>query len=800
MERFIRQETLMSKIIMLALGAMLCCWGCVSREKAQTDTRELVVADGGKTAYVVVPSASPTTVDEFAVKELAQFLKQATGTEFKVASPEKTTVGEKKIFVGLSAPALKILGGDPLKGMEDQEHAAKSVGDDIFLYGKGLHGNLYAVYDFLENSVGCRWYSAFSSTKTPAHKSLRLQAFDRRTTPAFPIRTSYTDIFFLRPDAMLFLYRNGVNLDVAKHAKEYPGIVDELKTIPPSCHTVFSYIPPQEIEKKGRGFNPPLKFLKNKDYFKSNPEFFSMDKAGKRIDDLQLCFSNKNLRKALTENIQENIKLNGGKGVVTLDANDTPGHFCYCPECAKLEKQYDCIGGPLFDYLVELCGVLKSACPDVYVKSLVYRKEQTQKPPKVDKLPDNLIPIFAPIDDNFAADWSHPSNVETYQDLKEWCRLAKNVWVWYYPNPYVSGFPPFGNIERLVNDIRLMKQAGVKGLFFEHDVGVTEGLGFTELQTYLALKLMQTPAQDAAALAAEFMDFQYGKAAPLMRQYLDGLEQCRKEMKFSITWNPSIGGFKYLTPDNLSRWERSFDEMEDLAKDNPATLFNVQQVRVILDRAVLQNWRQTQKKHPDYFVNLKTVENRIRTTYDRMMKEHVSTPFASFGNNTRKAFYDNLDATLLFAQNPGKPLPAMFAGIDEEKIKRVVPGKRIKDADAAFGLAGESVSETPFKLGFYDEFNKKFVLDKTLQLSDIKPGHYTIYKLGTVELTPDCLVWLAASSWAVSAKLEGFYEPGVQNKWDVYVSMKFEGPSYQKDAKLEKDRVLCDQVVLVKVD
>lgn len=794
----------MGKFVMLVLAAMLCCWGCVSREKARTDMRELVLSDGGKSAYVVVPPASPTAIDEFAVKELAQFLKQATGAEFRVAASGDTAPAAKRIFVGLSALAMNILSDDPLRGMENQEHAAKSVGDDIFLYGKGPHGNLYAVYDFLENSVGCRWYSAFGDTKIPALKSLRLQAFDRRSNPAFPARTSYTDTFFLRPDAMLFLYRNGANLDVARHAKEFPGIVDELKTIPPSCHTVFSYIPPQEIEKKGRGFNPPLKFLRNKDYFKSNPEFFSMDKAGKRIDDLQLCFSNKELRRTLTENIEENIKLNGGKGVVAVEANDTPGHFCYCPECATLEKQYGCIGGPLFDYLVELCGVLKERRPEVYVKSLVYRKEQTQKPPKVDKLPDNLIPIFAPIDDNFAADWSHPSNAETYQDLQEWCRLAKNVWVWYYPNPYVSGFPPFGNIERLVADIRMMRQAGVKGIFFEHDVGVTEGLGFTELQTYLELKLMWNPTQDAAALAAEFMDYQYGKAAPLMRQYLDDLERHRKEMRHSISWNPSTGGFKYLTPDNLSRWERGFDEMEELTKGNPKTLFNVQQVRVILDRAVLLNWQQASKKHPDYFKGAKFFESRIHATYDRMIKEHVSTSLSSSGNILRKRFYDNLDTTMLFAENPGKPLPEMFAGISEEKIKRVVPTvyqkQRLKDDDAAFGITGESVSETPFKFGFYDGFNKKFVLDKTLQLSEIKPGIYAIYKLGAVELTPDCLVWLAASSWAVSAKLEGFYEPGVPNKWDTYVSMKFEGPSYQKDAKLGKDRVLCDQVVLVKAE
>lgn len=763
----------------------------------------MVLAENGRAEYVVVQPETPTAIDAFAIKELAAFLKKATGAEFKVVPPDRTADSRKRIFVGLSAPALKILGNDPLAGMTNQEHVARNIGADVFLYGQGPHGNLYAVYEFLETSVGCRWFSAFGRMKIPQHPSLRLQAFNRRVQPAFPYRYLGAYNFFLRPDAAFFLYRNRLNLSVQRIAQGETGVVDAVSLSDPGCHTLFAYIPPQE--KPRHGINPPLEYLKNKNYYKTNPDFFSMDSKNKRVDTLQLCFSNPELRRTLTENVVDHVKLKGGRGIFTVDANDGPGHFCQCPECIKLEQQYASIGGPLYDYLLELSSLLQTNYPDVSIKFLAYRKEQSQKPPKIAKLPDNLIVIFAPIDDNFAADWKHPSNSATYRDLEQWCKLARNVWVWYYPNPYVGNLP-FGNIERLVNDIRLMKKAGCNGTFFEHDVGVTEGFGFSELQTYLMLKLWQDPDQDANALITEFMEFQYGKAAPMMRQYLDHLEKCRKEMNFFISWNPTFYQFRYLTPDNLFHWEQDFDQMEQATAQAPEQRTNVQMTRVNLDMAVLRKWPQVKKAYPDYFKDIKGVENRVRAAFDKAEKTRCSPAVQSYMQARRKGLESDLNAIRLFAENPGKPLPEQFAGIAKDRIRRAVPRNgrtgRTNDSDAAFGVAGaETVhsvtEEKPFTFGFYDEYNKKFVLQRSLKLSEIKPDVYQFYKLGKVELTPSCLVWLG-SSWLLSVKLDEFYEPGVLNQWEIYASMKFEGPSYSKDTQLKEDCVLSDQIVLIK--
>ena len=754
------------------------------------NNKELIITQNGATDYVIVQPESPTGVDKFAVKELAQFLMAATGVDFKIVTISEAAKYDRKIFVGIG-PANT---SRDLEGMEDQDSVCESSGSNVYLYGKGIHGNLYAVYDFLEGTVGYRWFSAFAKPYIPKNDQLIITPFKKKVHLDFKYRDMYSDPFFLRPEALLFLYRNKLNMGLESKMPKGSGVEDQLKYIYPRTHTFFCYLPPRETPLQGRGINPPLKSLKNKNYFTTNPEFFSMDANGKRVEALQLCFANKELRKELTANIEANIQVQGGKGIVDLTCNDIPGRLCYCPDCVKIEEDLGCSGGPLFDYLIELCGYLKEKYPEVMVRTFAYRKDQSQKPPKVEKLPGNLLIIFVPVDDNVTQDWNHPSNTETRHDLERWCKICQNVWVWYYIS---YEYIPFCNTQRLVNDIRLMKKLGVQGLFLQVTTPTLDQ-GFTELQTYMMLKLSQSTEQESEALIYEFMNFQYGKAASAMRHYHNDLEECRKDIQDFVLYSAPIALFRYLTAGNLFRWEQNFDEMEQLTKDDPAKRNNVLATRLPLDLAVLQNWQKVKKEHPDYFKNAKHFEERVRSTYDRLLKDHVSPSLAPNGQNLRKNFYDGLDAIMIFAENPGKPLSAKFIGIPEDMIKRAVPGrKRIKDADAAFGITAVSVSGMPFKFGFYDTCGKKFVLERAIQASEIKADAYELYKLGTVVLTPDCKVWL--SDWNVTANLANFYEPGSADKWDIYVSLKFEGPSYSKDSGVKEDRVLCDQIVLIKV-
>ena len=130
--------------------------------------------------------------------------------------------------------------------------------------------------------------------------------------------------------------------------------------------------------------------------------------------------------------------------------------------------------------------------------------------------PDNLVVQYANVEDNVDVDWTHPLNQTSYQDLLAWGKLTRHLWSWYYTT---------GMLDRMVKDIRLMKAAGVEGVFVEF-TGWTynSAIDFSELQIYVYNKLLQDVDADVPALVREFTDYQYGPAAEGARTYLREME------------------------------------------------------------------------------------------------------------------------------------------------------------------------------------------------------------------------------------------------------------------------------------
>lgn len=597
-----------------------------------TIKKQVSLVQNGVTDYQIVVSTQLNSIDKFAVDELRKFLKLSTGADFKVLQDASQIITglNHRIFVGLSPTAIEILKNNPSAGLNDQEHVVRSMGDDIFLFGKGEYGNLYAVYSFLENQVGCRWYTPYGDMKIPRHFTLVLDSFDYKRKFAFPLRGVMNFFYNDRIASYLFCYRNFQNIMLHNALNlKLSGVKAVYEEIDPVTHTAFSYMPPGGPILSGSG--PPLPWLENENFFDTNPDFFSMDENGKRVNNRQLCFSNPNLRKKLTEHIEKRLKEFDGKGVITIDANDNENKFCCCSSCTELEKKYKTPGGPLVDYLIEACAHIKDKYPEAYIKTLAYHKTQMEIPPaSIVKLPENLIVIFAPIDDNFLAGFPHPSNANTYNNLKKWCSISKHVWIWYYPNPYNldSVVPPlpFGNLKRIIEDIKLIKEAGAEGTYFEHDSGVPLSANFSDLQTWLMLKLFQDPNQDASILIKEFTDYYYGDASLLMRQYISELELCREQLldagKF-WRFSTQMGQYEYLTPENIMKWERMFDKMEILTEKEPDQQFHVRLARMTLDLSAVLRSKPLINKYPEIETSLHKIESRLKTTYQQMVVQRL---------------------------------------------------------------------------------------------------------------------------------------------------------------------------------
>ena len=111
-----------------------------------------------------------------------------------------------------------------------------------------------------------------------------------------------------------------------------------------------------------------------------------------------------------------------------------------------------------------------------------------------------------------------PFGADDLADMAAWVKLAKEVWVWYYPNTYTDGkfkapiVPPVGNFERIAEDIRAMAACKVTGTYFEHDAGgITSRTNLSEMQSWVMFKLFENPSRDVQALMRDFAEHYYGK-------------------------------------------------------------------------------------------------------------------------------------------------------------------------------------------------------------------------------------------------------------------------------------------------
>lgn len=796
------------KRILTSLCAL--CWACVAQGA------DLQLARDGKAECEIVQPDEPSDVDEYAVKTLASFLRDKTGgIAFPVTTADKASPKTPHIYVGISPAVLKAIGAAPLDTLQDQEHVVKAIGKDIFLYGKGLHGNYYAVIDFVEKELGVEWYRESEFVTSPnwarrdgqpvfaMERDLTITPTDRKTEFSFQVRG-------LGGITWPFRYFHCSN-----SGEHNPRTIPGMKSryfMPAICHTLFSYIPPDPGKQIwGKAFE----WVPKQDYFKSNPEFFTLNAAGKRVPNKQLCFSNPELRKELSKNVHEHIRRLKAQGkeslMLDISATDDVGPFCCCVACKALETKYKSPGGPLYDYLFELCADLKQTESDVRIHTLAYRTAQTQKPPTMPMnmaFPDNLTVIYAPVEADGDKAFDNPVNRPHYDDLLAWRKLTPHMWVWYYVYPPCA---PCANIERIVRDLRLLKLADMEGVSYEFPPAL--GWDFEELQKYLYAKMTKDINADVPALIRHFTDNEYGPAAPMVREYITGLDNEQKIASVDTSVAARKGYSRRLTLPlaALYRWELAFDKMENAAAKDATALKNVRYLRRGLDRASLYRWNELKREWPDYFSDYRTLEKRIGATH------HIDT-------QTLK----DLVMTLQFGGQE-KALPEQFAGIDKSRISRFIPPRnrgvpaRIVDADAAFGYATViNLPDKPFNFGFYQNDTKEHGPRRTLEEYDLSWKGYRVYDLGEITVTPDCIVWFSARSWLTNLQLgTRLYappSPDNDNRYDVFVSLRFEKPmpltqeqitfrdfvgeksvmwtsSWQENAPYT---VLCDQIIFVR--
>lgn len=108
------------------------------------------------------------------------------------------------------------------------------------------------------------------------------------------------------------------------------------------------------------------------------------------------------------------------------------------------------------------------------------------------------------------------------QDLKEWSKICKRIYVWDYATNYAHTlgiFPDFGVLQK---NMQVFYEYNVADVYEEGNYYMNECDGeFGELRSYLLSKLMQNPYIDYDACMNEFLEAYYGNGWQNIRQFID---------------------------------------------------------------------------------------------------------------------------------------------------------------------------------------------------------------------------------------------------------------------------------------
>lgn len=514
----------------------------------------------GVAKAVIVLQEGATAPEKLAAEELQKHLQQITGAQLAIRNDVAS--GQAAIVVGPGPVASRLFPDVRLETFGGEELIMRTSGPYLLLAGGRPRGTMYAVFRFLQDRLGVRWWAPWA-TSVPPRPTLTVADLDVRQKPAFESR----DPFWYPAFDGLWAIRNGSNSQHARITPEMGGKIIYKGFV----HTFFPLVPPEQ-------------------YFEKHPEWYSLINGERRYQGAQLCTTNPQLREFLVERVREWLKESPEARIVSISQNDWLGP-CQCPECKAIDDREGSHAGTMVELLNYIADRLGPEFPEVAFDTLAY--QYTRKAPKSVRPRPNVIIRLCSIECNFAAPLTDVSNASFAQDIRDWNKLCDRLYVWDYTTNFAHYVMPHPNYFVLGPNVRFFHQHGVKGLF-EQGAYQSFGSEMSELRAWVLAQLLWNPYQDDRKLINEFLDGYYGKpAARYLRQYLKLMSDAAQGFYMTCFTGPNAPYLRYRV---LVKAEQLMEQAEKAAAGNPDHVWRVRQARLPVWYAWLVRWPQLRRE------------------------------------------------------------------------------------------------------------------------------------------------------------------------------------------------------------
>ncbi|MDZ4858527.1 MAG: DUF4838 domain-containing protein [Candidatus Hydrogenedentes bacterium] len=534
--------------------------GCATAPPRSVVPEYYLAKDGVAQARIVVAADAPAST-KYASEELQRFLGEVTGGTFEVV-PDTERLRDGDIVLGCNAQLGKATREKHLyDSIGNESYVIESTGRHLIIAGGEPRGTLYGVYGLLEEKLGCRWFTPTVS-RIPKSPTLTLDRFTQSERPVLEYREPFVADCYDGDWAA----RNRMNSSAARLEEKHGGKVTYYGFV----HTFNMLLPPDQ-------------------YFDQHPEYFSLVKGKRLKERSQLCCTNPDVIRIVTEAVQKNMREHPEATVFSVSQNDWL-NYCECDPCTALAEKEGSQIAPVLQLANHVAKAVAEEFPGKLIDTLAY--QYTRKPPKTMRAEPNVIIRLCSIECCFAhsfEDCDSAENVAFEQDVIEWGKICNRLWVWNYNTSFSDYFMPYPNLRVRNDNIQFYARNNVKGIF-EQDVYTTLNGELSGLSGYLNAKMLWNPNYDEDTAINEFLDAVYGKAALSIREYIDLLHN-RAEAG-NIHMDIWIGPQHPLLDHGvLEIADHIWDTAESRVASDPEILERVRAARLSVDYAIIERER-----------------------------------------------------------------------------------------------------------------------------------------------------------------------------------------------------------------
>lgn len=782
------------------------------------------IINNKKTEYVIVIPKESSPVELTAATELQAYIKKALGSEFCIKNENENV--DKAIYVGHTDYAFSA----HVKGNAEENWIIKMFEGNLILTG-GIkntdRGTLYAVYHFLEDVVGIRWWNYWEEY-IPDIESLVLENdFEKNGTPAFPYRkilhcVTNTD-FYYDARTRCNVVSGDDCLDGGVFQKDIAALGGaKYMGKPHHVHTLGKYFPQDE-------------------YFEKHPEWFGFSKAlGKRAKHANYCLTNEEFYGAVLENLLFNIKTDIEKAEAagieipdfwSVTFPDTPETYCECEKCTAIREKSGASGYAL-QFINKLARDVAKQYPEAKIETLLY--QDYIEPPKDDTLPEkNVVLRLAEAYADIIHSIHAKGNATYLRLLQAWSDISKKsgctLYIWEYGFSYFFDLPsPVAY--RWSDTFKALYEYGVTGIFVENERNMAD---MNDLNQFMLVHLAEDPYADEEMLIQDFVFKYYGAAGQYVLNYLHDMKRSSLEHQIPAYCCIDNTHFNYIDHRLVLCGMENLAKAKAAVSGDPVLAHRVEWLQKHLDVTTLIRYNDY-KKMADaegvaFEIDRKMLIQRVTDFLNKVKDSDRYHPFYVNGFQNEIDYFKDYDFDEFYAPLPDELKDVNETDVYQFNLKNLATflygshaslfGFSVEDdCESLVGRVGKITRENVRGLDrraklyvtsgkdevkqpihMYISKDDEIVDDINIYKEDIKQGGYHLYKIGSVSNLHECgeaMVYLFSHDY-VWFGLLGIAQVLPMDACDVYLSAKFTGAHYG-GSELEDDAIYLERMIVVR--